>query len=240
MRNERGKRPSRKSVITISCCCVLIIALMALNAAFSHDFIYERYVRRQLEETGVSYTLVEIGNRQLAVELASSGTGRCTLEDVMAIETIYETVYGDTLIGKLDGLSISIYDTEGEQIYDISKPMDTQKLRLVSVSEKIGDEDTLAAVMHLLEQSPFEYNGMDFYTARKTDGWKLELQLTADSPSFDELQTLYRSLENSCIADMCSIRVDSKEECLLYIAGDFRYGCYISWISPELQEQLMP
>ncbi len=240
------RRFSLMIILVIMCCSILAFILTSTIAA-SDEKETKRDILSYLDTRKIEYSYAEVENKLLTVKLNSHGSGYCTLDDVKAIQAIYEAVHGDNIIGNVEDVSISIYDTNGKLIYDLYSPGVSEMpdiIQNISAAETYNTRTSSEVVELILMASPFETKTMTFSSARQIDGCKLELTVDANTPSFPDLQSLYRELEAHFICNneitQCAISVEHNGECVLYMGGDFKYGNYISWISPELQTQLQP
>ncbi len=242
---DNGKHFSLMIILGICCCAIFAFIVVSIIAASSKSET-ERNIQSYLEIKEIDYSSVNIEDKLLTVKLNSSGTGYCTLNDVKAIQAIYEAIHGDNIIENVEDISIYIYDTEGSLIYDLYRPgvsKPVESIKNVSIAEAYDTLMPEDAVNLIVEESPFKVKTMNFSSARQIDGRKLELSVESEASSFNDLQTLYRKLETYSLSSneisQCAISVEKDGECVLYMAGDFKYGNCISWVSPEMREPMV-
>ena len=99
MNNSSVSRSNHSTRVLVSICFVILLCVVIalwfskVNAAN----IVRRTVSMYLDEKQISYTSVHVNNQTLSVELQSSGEGRCTLDDVKAIQNIYTVIHAQSL-----------------------------------------------------------------------------------------------------------------------------------------------
>ena len=100
MNNSSVSRSNHSTRVLVSICFVILLCVVIalwfskVNAAN----IVRRTVSMYLDEKQISYTSVHVNNQTLSVELQSSGEGRCTLDDVKAIQNIYTVIHAQNLM----------------------------------------------------------------------------------------------------------------------------------------------
>lgn len=120
MNNSSVSRSNHSTRVLVSICFVILLCVVIalwfskVNAAN----IVRRTVSMYLDEKQISYTSVHVNNQTLSVELQSSGEGRCTLDDVKAIQNIYTVIHAQSLADKIRNVKIEIVDRTGTVIYD--------------------------------------------------------------------------------------------------------------------------
>ena len=115
MNNSSVSRSNHSTRVLVSICFVILLCVVIalwfskVNAAN----IVRRTVSMYLDEKQISYTSVHVNNQTLSVELQSSGEGRCTLDDVKAIQNIYTVIHAQSLADKIRNVKIEIVDRTG-------------------------------------------------------------------------------------------------------------------------------
>ena len=110
MNNSSVSRSNHSTRVLVSICFVILLCVVIalcfskINAAN----IVRRTVSMYLDEKQISYTSVHVNNQTLSVELQSSGEGRCTLDDVKAIQNIYTVIHAQSLADKIRNVKIEI------------------------------------------------------------------------------------------------------------------------------------
>lgn len=88
------------------CCAVMVFCAAGFATVVYAEGKVERNIYSYLSEKSVSYSFVSIDDKVLTVEIISTGTDRCTLDDVKAIQAVYEAVYGKKVIGNVEDVQI--------------------------------------------------------------------------------------------------------------------------------------
>ena len=251
MNNSSVSRSNHSTRVLVSICFVIlpcvVIALWfrKVNAAN----IVRRTVSMYLDEKQISYTSVHVNNQTLSVELQSSGEGRCTLDDVKAIQNIYTVIHAQSLADKIRNVKIEIVDRTGTVIYDeteadVSSKVENDLAQTTTAdTEIIADRDILQEARNVLADTSYSIQSVNISDAEEITGKCLNLTLTlsnADDSSVSRISSVYDNLESYSLSTgaitQCNITLlNDEQECIAYMIGDFQYGNCIAWISPDYE-----
>ena len=205
--------------------------------------------QREVSFEQISYTSVHVNNQTLSVELQSSGEGRCTLDDVKAIQNIYTVIHAQSLADKIRNVKIEIVDRTGTVIYDeteadVSSKVENDLAQTTTAdTEIIADRDILQEARNVLADTSYSIQSVNISDAEEITGKCLNLTLTlsnADDSSVSRISSVYDNLESYSLSTgaitQCNITLlNDEQECIAYMIGDFQYGNCIAWISPDYE-----
>lgn len=227
----------------------LVIAGMVATKTFAAEDL-KKTISSYLDQKDITYSSVNVDNNTLSVVLLSNGENRCTLEDVKAIQAIYEAVHAQTIDGNIKDVGIEIYNTNGSLIYDIfennvSLPIENAELLVdSSLFQKTGsdDNDILSTTQSIVSSFPFSIQSAHVVCAEELTGNKMILSLSKENDAniMSDVRSIYEQLESYALStgviEECEISVlNTNGNCVLYMAGDFQYGNCIAWISPYIE-----
>lgn len=199
-------------------------------------------VQDYLAEHSIPYRSVTDSEQIIIVELVSQGTGRCTLEDVKALQVLNEALQCDEGLDGAKGLQVVIYDISDTVIYDVytvrNPRTNEQKGEAYSVvSEEILKEKAIA----LMNDYPCEIKEVT-YTEQNTGISKLGLEVEVaqeDIASMLDLSVLNDKIKECFYNDGLSQFIvnmeDTNGECFSYVIVDFWANECSAWISPDVQ-----
>ncbi|MDR0951567.1 MAG: hypothetical protein LBM18_01420 [Oscillospiraceae bacterium] len=245
---------SRKSVICgVGICILALTVILCMHTLFSLPASaaeIEQELNLFLYENNVNYESIEVNEKQLSVSLQSINADRCSLEDVKAIQLIYQAVHGEDIIGNIDSIQINIYDITGKLIYDVwqsdvSTPVEDFE-QYASVSNENGNanmEQMTSDISDIIQSSLLSLNKIEFTDSEGLSGKNVEIVFNRSDAApigMNDLMQVYDSLQqyslSNTILARCSLSIeDSSGSCLLYLTGDFQYGNRIGWVSPEIE-----
>ena len=248
MNNSSVSRSNHSTRVLVSICFVILLCVVIalcfskINAAN----IVRRTVSMYLDEKQISYTSVHVNNQTLSVELQSSGEGRCTLDDVKALQNIYTVIHAQSLADKIRNVKIEIVDRTGTVIYDeteadVSSKVENDLAQTTTAdTEIIADRDILQEARNVLADTSYSIQSVNISDAEEITGKCLNLTLTlsnADDSSVSRISSVYDNLESYSLSTgaitQCNITLlNDEQECIAYMIGDFQYGNCIAWISP--------
>lgn len=251
MNNSSVSRSNHSTKVLVSICFVILLCVVIalcfskVNAAN----IVRRTVSMYLDEKQISYTSVHVNNQTLSVELQSSGEGRCTLDDVKAIQNIYTVIHAQSLADKIRNVKIEIVDRTGTVIYDeteadVSSKVENDLAQTTTAdTEIIADRDILQEARNVLADTSYSIQSVNISDAEEITGKCLNLTLTlsnADDSSVSRISSVYDNLESYSLSTgaitQCNITLlNDEQECIAYMIGDFQYGNCIAWISPDYE-----
>ena len=211
----------------------------------------KRSIASFLNENDIAFSEASVNGHVLSVSLLSEGEGRCTLEDVKSIVRIYGAVHEDALEGEVKDVSIKIYDRNGALIYDaresvVSAPVDGPEGQNGRMDAQDGksEQDVLDEVYELISSFNYSTQPSSKIKAVEVKGKKLVITLTKDGFDFLSIDRMFDRLE-ALLAEggdytQCEITmVNTKGECVYYMAGDLAFGSRISWISPAAESAFL-
>ena len=201
-----------------------------------------------LNEKNVNYCEVSVNNQILSIKIKSDGEDRCTIEDVVALQTIYEAVHGKVFLEKITDMYVEIINENGDVLFDeytkdVSSMISDIEL-LVDVKEKeYTDKEIFCEVQRIVEDTTFSIKRMEIKPSDVLCSKKLELVLTEDeegATSLSDVRSIYENLEAYSLStralSQCEITlVTDKDECLVYMGGDFMYGDCTAWLSEKIE-----
>lgn len=186
MNNSSVSRSNHSTRVLVSICFVILLCVVIalwfskVNAAN----IVRRTVSMYLDEKQISYTSVHVNNQTLSVELQSSGEGRCTLDDVKAIQNIYTVIHAQSLADKIRNVKIEIVDRTGTVIYDeteadVSSKVENDLAQTTTAdTEIIADRDILQEARNVLADTSYSIQSVNISDAEEITGKCLNLTLT--------------------------------------------------------------
>ena len=241
MNNSSVSRSNHSTRVLVSICFVILLCVVIalwfskVNAAN----IVRRTVSMYLDEKQISYTSVHVNNQTLSVELQSSGEGRCTLDDVKAIQNIYTVIHAQSLADKIRNVKIEIVDRTGTVIYDETEADVSSKVENDLAQTTTADTEA----RNVLADTSYSIQSVNISDAEEITGKCLNLTLTlsnADDSSVSRISSVYDNLESYSLSTgaitQCNITLlNDEQECIAYMIGDFQYGNCIAWISPDYE-----
>ena len=242
------------SILVLVLACILILSAITSEKAYATEKTI-RAISTFLAEKEIEYSDVRVSDRTLSVKLLSSGDNRCTLDDVKAIQAIYEAVHAQTIEGQVKNVGIEIYNTDGILIYDIlendvDNPIENLEQLVKTNSEQKGEftaNDILLKAESIVTEFPYSIQQSWITESTEISGQKLQLTLCEnnnDISSLDDIKVIYENLEAYSLSTnaitQCEITVtNSSGNCVLYMAGDFLFGNCIAWVSPEAESSFI-
>lgn len=109
---------NRKKVILFLICMAVCFLGLGVNCMIHAEESVCRIVESYLEQREVDVREVNLQEDMLIVKLQSQGDSRCTLNDVQAIEVIYEFLCDADIAKRVKDIKIEIYDINQKCIYD--------------------------------------------------------------------------------------------------------------------------
>ena len=232
-----------------------MLVMIGCRTSLTADSKAERDPKRPiasfLKEKDISFSEAGVHDRVLSVSLLSEGEGRCTLEDVKAIMCIYGAVHEDAIEGEVKDVTIRICDKNGSLIYDaseygVSAPEDGPEGQNggTDAQDDKSEQEVLDAVCEIISS----YNSSIEKTSRiksaEAQGKKLVVTLSQDIFDFRALDSVFDRLESLLARGgaytQCEITmVNTKGECVYYMAEDFPFGSRIAWISPAAESAFL-
>lgn len=239
----------KKSKRTIAICILsFLLGMLVLSVhVFATPTVSEEtenLVSLCSEISGANPVTLSIQDRILFAEIQSNGNGRCTLEDIKAINDIYSVALGTELIEKLDYIDITIFDVTDTIIYDYR--------RITTIPQILGDEvgsaemveaETHGNAMDVLLPSP-NYTVLEVENEKhpiETSLMKVALEVKDETDAtIDDLTDIFFEASKSgrCIVGtQCEVSLQNTDgEVIAYMGGNARYGTSVAWVSPELEE----
>ena len=242
---------------TILICCIVLVAAVA--AAFLRITAFstkstekgEKSFSAFFDEKKISYSDCNVSNGVLAVDLCSSGEGRCTQEDIKAIQAIYDAVHTPGILGEVNSVNITIRDIHGAVIFnecrnDVATPLEGETLvRAEATQMTMQEKNTVTDYARSLAAAyPVSIDAATVEQVEGRPGNKIALELSSSNgdPSF--VNAIYSALAeyartNEKITQCEIILCDADGGCAIYASGDFQYGDYIAWVSPEMEDSFV-
>lgn len=255
MSNKFAIKKRGFAFLAVFCCAALLLGVAGFATVAHAEEKVERNIYSYLTEKSVTYSSVSVNNKVLTAELISTGTDRCTLEDVKAIQAIYEAVHGKNVIGNVEDVQIIIYNSAGDIIYDyfqadVASPVEAIDSLVSTRSNTAHNIDTKTIsdeITSVAETYPFTIENVIMSNAEEIAGQKVELVLNERDPgsiSINDLNSLYAELEAYSFATssitQCVLTVENDSgDCLFYMAGDFEYGNCIAWVNPSMDNSVI-
>lgn len=245
-----------KKKIILICCTVLAVAAVITfvgTATFGTKAAEEggKSLSTFFDEKKISYSDFNVSEGVLAIDLCSSGEGRCTQEDIKAIQAIYDAVHTPGILGEVSSVNITIRDIHGTVIFnehknDVSTPLEGATLERAEAAQMtMQEENTITDyARNLAAAYPVS---VDAATIEQTDGRpgnKIVLELTASDCNQSYGSAIFNALEQYLYTNekvtQCEITLyDADGNCAFYAAGDFQYGDCIAWVSPEMENSFI-
>lgn len=234
------------ALAVIAVCLVLVYMIAAERPALAEKNGTDA-VEEVLEERDVSFRSVTENEGVITAELISSGEGRCTLDDVKALQSLNDALWADERLYGIKGLQVYIYDADGNVIYDAytAKNLTAAAVRplLLNAVSGASEETIREKAAALMADYPCRIKNIA-YKAQNTGSCRLEIDLEAseeDAAAFMDVAYLYAMLEaNLGVFDgltACAVNLENETgECLLYVSADFMQGECTTWVSPEIQD----
>ena len=215
----------KKAAIVVLAVILMIVLAVTLSSNVSAEEKSEN----------VNYTKVSLQNGKMYVELKSSDKNRCTLEDVKAIEAVYEAIHAKKVDGVVNLVEIVVKTPEGKVLSD----------ETVNVSSPIVEKTDQAIIddVTVLAKNSFD-NVNSIKLESYLDGTKknIVVKVTDESANHtSNADSLYRQIQiyqkQFEAIDKCEIYVeDINGECLYYITGELEYGDMLAWVSEKSEE----
>ncbi|MBQ1675329.1 MAG: hypothetical protein II069_04730 [Oscillospiraceae bacterium] len=248
------KKASLLLCLAFALAIILVLSDMGTNNLYAVGET-KQTITTFLNERGVSYTSVNIDDHILSIDLLSTGENRCTLDDVKAIQAIYEGVHEQTVDQEIKDVSINIYNSNGTMIYneyeaDVSSPIENVDLLIdtaQSHNTAQSPETILSDVRSIIAESSFSIQEISLENARELPNSKIIITLSEtnnDIAALSSIRSIYERLEvlaiSSGVVSQCEITAQNIEgNCVMYMAGDFLYGNCIAWVSPEAESSFI-
>lgn len=232
---------------------ILIISMFSVCAMVEKTFASNKVANTIydfLRNNDIECASVELKTNNLDVVLRSNGNGRCTIEDTMAISTIFEGIHANSFEEKVNNVHISIYDGTGNMIYDIRRTnmnFDIQPfISDVNNENNITDENIIVAVEGFLQKYTFEVDNIEISSAKELPGRKISISVNRNDSLEDDflnLESVFDSIQNYAIANQClsqcEIYLSCDGKCIVFISGDFLYNSFIAWINPSYENSFL-
>jgi len=234
---------------------VLVLCFTMSNGIIIAKANIEKSLSEFLSARGIHYNSILLKEKVLTVDLLSAGTGRCTLDDVKAIQAIYSAAHGKGIINNVDNIQINIYNDAGKLIYDYYEADVSAKLegrdgfsKIDNVEPDISPGEITEDVRQIAELHSFAVTNIEVLQADGILGRRVDVVLQSvkhhDDVTLSDLYLLYeeicRNSERTGIVSQCSLSLmDEMGECLLYMTGDFQYGHSVTWVSPVMEESVI-
>lgn len=244
----------KKSILI--CCVVLVVAAAAAFvgiAAFGSRAAEdgEKSFSAFLAEKKISCSDCNVTDGVLTVALCSSGEGRCTQEDIKAIASIYDAVRAQGTSERVSSVNITIRDIHGAVIFnecrnDVATPLEGETLvRAEATQMTMQEKNTVMDYARSLAAAyPVSIDAATVEQVEGRPGNKIALELSSSNgdPSF--VNAIYSALAeyartNEKITQCEIILCDADGGCAIYASGDFQYGDYIAWVSPEMEDSFV-
>lgn len=215
---------------------IITVAVIAVFAPMANaaDKIADG-VEAYLKENNINYSEVSVKGNRMSVGLISEGDGRHTLEDIKAIEAIYEAVHAQKVVGKISAVEITVKDAEGNLLSS-----DT-----VNMSDSVASEKSDDAIIKDIKVLADGLLGSEYTVeiAKYSDDElrNVIVRVNGDADSTSAADSLYRALKNyralTGAIDKCEIYVeDESGKCLYYVTGELEYGNMLAWVSEQAEE----
>ena len=166
-----------------------LAVIFLLTSLITHKVYAEEIIKRNilsyLDNKEVNYSSIDIDNQVLSIKLLSNGENRCTIDDVKAVQAVYEAVHGQTVSEKIEDVSIEVYDINNKLIYDVYENdvfalVENAELLVKQsvVSEQdVTSEDILSNVKNIVTRYSYYIQNVNVEKAEEITGRKLELIL---------------------------------------------------------------
>lgn len=231
-------------------CLVVVIALLCARAFGKADAL-EKSIGSYLRERNINYISTDISKDTLTVNLISTGSDRCTIDDVKAIHSVYTAVHSCDADDAIQNVQISIFNSDKVQIYDhyqadMAIANDASR-HWNGENAKILSEAPKEALRLITASHPFTMEQLDFLKADGISGQAADISVTPmdeGSVTLSDLRSLYEEMEEYAVASgamtQCSLSMmNEKNECMFYLTGDMGYGNILAWVSPEMEANVI-
>lgn len=205
----------------------------------------------------IDYSYVDLKDGVLTVSLNSKGNGYCTMEDVQAMQYVYDAVYAAESLGEVDDVQLYIYDTTGKQIYDfyragVSSTIEGKEEFLNDIYASYysaQSDDMISSVESMItECCNAEISEIEIQNSTALGNNCLEVVLSeedVDDVKMSNLECLYEELLGYCFTTtggirQCSVTVqDTTGTNILYMIVNFGNGSCRTWINPVYEDVVM-
>lgn len=241
----------KKKIILICCVVLAVAAAVTLIGVAAADTKAanepEKNLSTFLEEKKISYSDADVSDGVLTIALCSSGEGRCTQDDIKAIQAIYDMVHAQSILGEVNSIDITIRDIDGAVIFnrrenDVSVPLEADTFERAESAQMTMQEKSTAAdyARTVAAMYPLSVDDASVEQTEGLDGNKLVLNLTASDYGQNYASAIFDAFEAYAAADgkitQCEITMyDPDGNCAVYMAGDFQYGNRVAWVSPAME-----
>lgn len=231
--------------------CLAVAAALLCARTFGRADTLEKSIGSYLRERNINYTSTDISKNTLTVNLVSTGSDRCTIDDVKAIHSIYTAVHSRDVDDTIQNVQINIFNSDEVPIYDhyqadaaiandASRHWNDENANLLSEAPE-------NALRLITASHPFTVEHLNFLKADGINGQSADISVTPmdiNSVTLSDLRILYEEIEEYAVASgaitQCSLSmINEKNECMLYLTGDMGYGNIIAWVSPEMEANVM-
>lgn len=240
-------RKYKKTVISVWVVLVVVFVLAVLagrKPALAEKSAVDA-VQDYLQEQGISYRAVTESGQTITAELISQGDGRCTLEDVKALQVLNEALWYDERLDEIKGLQVMIYDISDTVIYDVytaRNPLVNEQKRVAAYSA-VSEETLKEKAVALMDKYPCEVKEV-IYTKQDTGISKLELEVEVTQENIASVLDI-SVLNDKIMVGFCNDGLsqfilnmkDTDGECFSYVIIDFLASECSAWISPDVQEE---
>lgn len=228
----------KKAVIVVLTVILIIALTVTLSSNVSAEEKSVNAVEDYFKLENVKYTNVSVQNGRMYVELQSNDKNRCTLEDVKAIEAVYEAIHAKKVDGIVNLVEIVVKTPEGKILSD----------ETVNVSSTIVEKTDQAIIDDVTVLTKNSFDSVNSVKLESyLDGTKKNIVIKVTDESDDHTSNadgLYRQILNYQkqfkAIDKCEIYVeDINGECLYYITGELEYGDMLAWVSEKSEESFV-
>ncbi len=240
-------------IIWLITAIVMLVATTLFRTITANETYADEKLRAEnyFLENQIAFSNVSIERNTLSIDLISSGNGYCTLEDVKAIQFVYESVFDKKLSEKITDIKIEIYDANDQMIYDcyekdiLSSSEDSafDDEEVIS-SRPISSEEIIAELSSRIADNNYQIQKVDVINNQNDEvnnTLVISFLYTGDGESGKSLIDICDIVKEYSLAvryiDKCEINVeDDSGECIFYSSEDYRFGSSIAWINPRIEE----
>lgn len=236
---------NRKHVMYMLCIMACLIGLVGIKGIANAENQVEKKVESYLENRGVDRPSVTVDERIAKVQLISESAERRTLDDIKAVQAIYESVRSSDVKEMIDGVQIQVFDKDGVKVSDryVNGVTQVARTRNPLLAAESGKDVLEKAVQKIAAEFNYTVPDIVHVDTEKTEREKVELVLNPISMEmvvFADLDMICMELENYYVqkggAPQYTLTVeDMNGEILYYIYLDCQYGSLLVWVSPQME-----
>lgn len=228
----------KKAAIVVLTLFLIITLTITLSSNVSAEEKTVNAVEDYFKSENVNYTNISVQKGRMYVELQSNDKTRCTLEDVKAIEAVYEAIHAKKVKGNVNIVEIVVKTSEGKILSD----------ETVNVNSTIVEKTNKAIIDDVTALTKNSFDSVNSVKLESyLDGTKKNIVIKVTDESDDHTSNadgLYRQILNYQkqfkAIDKCEIYVeDINGECLYYITGELEYGDMLAWVSEKSEESFV-